>query len=173
MLSDGSGDDCSVGKGTGGAKRTPRALSDKSLQASRKRLFAAATSSVLAAEDLAGRGGCGKSVAAAAHCARVAAASVEEFPVFSMPRAAALHKICARPMDPVAASSVLPKLSPKAAQTLASFLATWLKVFAAISVDVSLRSPTGLPSLPIVVGWASALIDAHFTSFAEIGRAHV
>ena len=151
----------------GNGKGKGVSVSDESLIASQKRLFVAAESAVVRAEKLALDASVGKdSRVAAAHEARVAACSVEQFPASSMPWASALHIICTRPIDPIAAAATLPSLTPDAAQKMATFLAAWLAAYASLSVNVSLDAPKGLPSLASVIGWTSALIDAHFTSFA-------
>ena len=89
-----------------------------------------------------------------------------------MPWAFALHAVVSRPIDPIAAADALPSLSAEAAAKLASFASAWLQAYAdlAASCDVSgVSAPVGVPSLPTLVGWTSALIDAHFTSFAVEG----
>ena len=153
------------------------AASPASLAASRERRIAAAESAVAAAEALAKREGekgekTSRALRAAARDARVAAAAVESFDAKDMPWAFALHAVVSRPIDPIAAADVLPSLSSAAAAKLASFASAWLQAYAdlAASCDVSgVSTPGGVPSLPALVGWTSALIDAHFTSFAVEG----
>ena len=101
---------------------------------------------------------------AALHRACVAAAAVEEFPwVWAAP----LHALVARPLDAATAAEALPGLSAAAAAKLMSYLAAWLTVYSAGgAVDLSVRPTRSLPSLASVVSWASAVIDAHFTTFA-------
>ena len=153
------------------------AASPAALAASRERRVAAAESAVAAAEALAKRESekgekPPRALRAAARDARVAAAAVESFDAEAMPWAFALHSVVSRPIDPIAAANALPSLSSAAAAKLASFAAAWLRTYAdlAASCDVSgVSAPGGVPSLPAVVGWTSALIDAHFTSFAVEG----
>jgi hypothetical protein len=153
------------------------AASPASLAASRERRVAAAESAVAAAEALAKRESekgekTPRELRAAARDARVAAAAVESFDAKVMPWAFALHAVVSRPIDPIAAADALPSLSAEAAAKLASFASAWLEAYAdlAASCDVSgVSAPVGVPSLPTLVGWTSALIDAHFTSFAVEG----
>lgn len=101
------------------------------------------------------------------HRARVAAAASENFP--SMPWATLLHALVARSLDPATAAKALPGLTAGAAAKLIVYLSTWLAVYSgggAVSMDLSARPPVGLPSVGAVVSWASAVIDAHFTTFA-------
>ena len=103
----------------------------------------------------------------ALHRARIAVAAVEDFA--SMPWAAPLHALVARPIDPSTAAEALPGLPAAAAVKLIAYLSTWLNAYSgggASSVDLSARPPKYLPSIASVVSWASAVIDAHFTTFA-------
>ena len=99
--------------------------------------------------------------------ARVAVAAVDAFDDF--PRAALLHALVARPADPSIAAETLPGLSASAAAQLASYLARWLETYAERAV-ADATPPPGTPSLAAAVSWTSALIDAHFTSFAVRGK---
>ena len=105
--------------------------------------------------------------AAKARVARVAVAAVDAFDDF--PRAALLHALVARPADPSIAAETLPGLSASAAAQLASYLARWLETYAERAV-ADATPPPGTPSLAAAVSWTSALIDAHFTSFAVRGK---
>ena len=105
--------------------------------------------------------------AAKARVARVAVAAVDAFDDF--PRAALLHALVARPADPSIAAETLPGLSASAAAQLASYLARWLETYAECAV-ADATPPPGTPSLAAAVSWTSALIDAHFTSFAVRGK---
>lgn len=108
----------------------------------------------------------------ALHRARIAAAAVEYFS--SMPWAAPLHALVARPLDPATAAEALPGLPAAAAAKLIAYLSRWLTVYSGgggSSVDLSTRPPRCLPSIGAVVSWASAVIDAHFTTFAMGGAA--
>ena len=149
------------------------AASPASLAASRERRVAAAEAAAAAAKRESERGETSPAaLRAAARDARIAAAAVESFDATDMPWAFALHAVVSRPIDPIAAANALPSLSPAATAKLASFASTWLQTYAdlAASCDVSGASaPRGVPSLPTIVGWLSALIDARFTSLAVEG----
>ena len=149
------------------------AASANALAGSRRRRIAAAERAVVRAETLASRrsgdernGDVSFSPRRRAHEARLAAACVECFSATSMPWASFLHVIVSRPIDPITAAETLLSVSSSAASKFASYLSTWLGAYADSASDVSSAPPPGVPSLQALVGWSSALIDAHFTSFA-------